>query len=150
MCADQIDRRPRAEAEYIYAVRNRQLNLFDMLIEEFNTIWIVYHVAFLQFVKCTQTVFCNNQWQVITGIDLAQGSAEAHGINFPAKLCFLQVGIHRSSVCARFTYDFMLVSCMGEVITIVQAFTYRLGSIVVKRNKVRVSLQSGCPYLRLQ
>src|SRR5699024_3986395 len=66
-----INCRPRAKSEYFYSLCNRMLDLLNVLAKKVNSIWIVNNITFLKLVISSKSIFRDNQWKAITGVNLS-------------------------------------------------------------------------------
>ena len=90
---DQINAAPRGIAHQIHAVLDRLSHLLDVPAQIVNAIAVVDLAVLALHIVSTQTVLHHHHRQVVTVVDFVEGIAQTNGVDLPAPVGSLQVGV---------------------------------------------------------
>src|SRR5699024_6172984 len=93
----QVDAAPGGVAHQVHAVLDSLGHLLDVAAQVVDAVAVVDGAVGLQGVVGTQTVLHHHQGDAVAVIDLVQGVAQALGIDLPAPVAGLQVGVLESA-----------------------------------------------------
>mgnify|MGYP007126504738 FL=1 len=90
--AEYIHKGPWQEASYIHSQLNSSVNCLKMLRPVVDTVIIMY-LSVLQYVSCSQTILCDDHWNLIALINITQKVLHTRWINSPIPVICIRIRI---------------------------------------------------------